>query len=116
MDEDEIADKFVRIKATKLQILFDPFISKFSWILKGMTANCKRRADIQSKAKQRLGDEFNVVKVIKRVRLANDLWKNVISKDQQKLMKFQKTGVVDLNASDMTEDSSVGPSNEDVNT
>lgn len=45
--------------------------------------------------------------MIKRVRLANDLWTNVLGKDQQKLMKFQKSSVIDLNASDMSDVSSV---------
>lgn len=41
----------------------------------------KYRYDVQNKANKRLEDEFNVVKIIKRVRLANDLWTNVLGKD-----------------------------------
>ena len=51
-------------------------------------------------AKEKIEDELNVQKMLKKVRISNDLWKNVLQKDQFKLMKFQKTGVVDLDASD----------------
>jgi hypothetical protein len=108
--EEEITDKFMRIKLTKAQMFFDPWFSNFDMLFKGVQqfVMCKRRADIQAKARERIEDEFNVIKMIKRIRLANDLWKNVLGKDQQKLMKFQKSGVIDLDASDISEVSSIG--------
>lgn len=95
-------------------MLLDPYFSSFDMLFKGVQefVMCKRRADIQAKAKERIEDEFNVVKMIKRIRLANDLWKNVLGKDQQKLMKFQKSGVIDLDASDISEVSSIGSDDE----
>ena len=32
--------------------------------------------------------------------MSNDLWKNILKKDQIKLMRMQKSGVIDLDASD----------------
>jgi len=43
---------------------------------------CKRRADVIKKAKERMDDEFDVVKLMKRIRFSNDLWKNVLQQDQ----------------------------------
>lgn len=43
---------------------------------------------------------MNIAKLLKKVRLSNDLWKNVLQKDQMKLMKFQKASIIDLDASD----------------
>jgi len=58
-----------------------------------------------------MNDEFDVVKMMKKIRLSNDLWNNVLQKDQQKLMKFQKSGVIDLDASDISEVSSIESEN-----
>lgn len=71
-------------------MLLDPIISKFyifCKFVKGM-ARSKRRADIHNKSKEKMMKEFDVIKMIKKIRLANDLWTNILSKDQLKLMKF----------------------------
>ena len=41
-------------------------------------------------------NEFDVIKMIKKVRLANDLWTNILTTDQLKLMKFQNSCVINL--------------------
>ena len=104
-----ITDKFVKIRLTRAQMFFDPWFSGFDALFKGVQSfvMCKRRADIQAKARERIEDEFNVVKMMKRIRLANDLWRGVLAKEQQKLMQCQKSGVIDLDASDVSEVSSI---------
>jgi len=46
--DDEITDKFSRIKLTKGQMFFDPWFSNFDMLFKGVQqfVMCKRRADI----------------------------------------------------------------------
>ena len=46
--EDEITDKFTKIKLTKAQMFFDPWFSNFDMLFKGVQqfVMCKRRADI----------------------------------------------------------------------
>ena len=110
---DEITDKFMRIKMTSMQMFFDPYFSFLEGLFKDVAqfGLCKRRSDIVRKATERMNDEFDVVKMMKKIRLSNDLWNNVLQKDQQKLMKFQKSGVIDLDASDISEVSSIESEN-----
>ena len=84
-DDDEIADKFVRIRASKLQMLIDPIISLFHFLcLKGVSpiAKSKYRNDLQIRAKKKAQREFDVIRMIRKVRFANDLWTNILGKEQ----------------------------------
>ena len=42
---------------------------------------CKTRASIIEAGKERIEEEFNIANLIKKVRMSNDLWKNVLKKD-----------------------------------
>ena len=49
---------------------------------------CKTRASIIEVGKEKIEEEFNIANLIKKVRMSNDLWKNVLKKDQVKLMQM----------------------------
>ena len=90
-DDDEIADKFVKIKTSKLQMLYDPIVAMMHFLcLKSVQpiVKSKYRNDLQRRAKKKAQREFDVIRMIKKVRFANDLWTNILGKEQQKLMKF----------------------------
>lgn len=55
---------------------------------------------------EKIDEEFNIANLIKKVRMSNDLWKNILKKDQIKLMRMQKSGVIDLDASDQSDEAS----------
>ena len=64
-------------------MMLDPILSKFFICCKHVKAMAlsKRRADLHNKAKDKMKKEFDVIRMIKKVRLHNDLWTNVLSKE-----------------------------------
>jgi len=81
--EGEIIDKFMRIKMSNMQMFFDPYFSFLEGLFKDVVTFvlCKRRRDIVLKATDRMNNEFDVVKMMKKIRFSNDLWNNVLQKD-----------------------------------
>ena len=56
-------------------------------------------------------EELDVIALLQKIRISNDLWTNVLRKDQMQLLKRCKSGVIDL--SDVDDDSSGTSSDEE---
>ena len=50
-------------------------------------------------AKSRMSKELNIINVIKKVRFSYEILKDMITKKEMRLMKFQKKTVIDIDNS-----------------
>lgn len=75
---------------TNMQILFDPHFAYMDELFKGVElfSRIKKRYNILKCAQDKLQGELNVVNLLKRVRMSNDLWLNVLKRDQVKIMRL----------------------------
>ena len=56
----------------------------------------KTRTEILEKSAERISQELDIIHLLHKIRLSNDLWSNLLGKRQKEMLKFQKSGVIDV--------------------
>tara|TARA_B110000285_G_scaffold207654_1_gene247198 strand:+ start:2219 stop:2554 length:336 start_codon:yes stop_codon:yes gene_type:complete len=85
----EIQKKFHTIKITPRDLIMDQFYSCFRCTNKGSQAYQRKR--IMEAGYKKTYQQFDVVSLMNKINLSFNVLKNVVTKDQKKLLKFNKS-------------------------
>lgn len=82
----------------------DQFYSCFKCTARGSQAN--QRKKIMEAGYRKTTKQFDVVSLMNKINLSFNVLKNVVTKEQKKLLKFNKSQVVDPRSSESSQESS----------
>jgi hypothetical protein len=60
----------------------------------------KRRKDILAKSNEKISEELDVITLLNKLRLGHDLISNLLGKRQKKMLRYQKSSIIDVDESD----------------
>ena len=80
------------------EIIFDPFVSICRWRKKGRDANV--RLQVLEAGNEKKAKQMDIVNVLHKINFSYDILRNFVTKDQKKLLNFNKSKVIDIYESD----------------
>ena len=80
----EIQKKFHKIKISPLELVMDQFYSCFKCTARGTLAN--QRKKIMEAGYRKTTKQFDVVSLMNKINLSFNVLKNVVTKEQKKLL------------------------------
>jgi len=86
------------------EIITDPFVSICRWRKKGRQANT--RLQILEAGNEKKARQMDLVNIMHKVNFSYDILRNFVTKDQKKLLNFNKSKVIDIYESEEDNSSS----------
>ena len=53
-----------------------------------------------AKSEEKISEELDVITLINKIRLSSDVFNNLLGKRQKKMLKYQKSSIIDVDTSD----------------
>ena len=91
-------NKFKEIKISAMEVLLDPLLAIIFCPFACCFSSCRsfrNRTEILEKSAERISQELDIIHLLHKIRLSNDLWNNLLGKRQKEMLKFQRSGVID---------------------
>lgn len=101
---DSMQKNLSKIKMTSWEIITDPFVSVCRWRKKGRQANT--RLQILEAGNEKKNRQMDLVNIMHKVNFSYDVLRNFVTKDQKKLLNFNKSKVIDIYESEEDNSSS----------
>jgi len=101
---DSMQKSLNKIKMSTWEIISDPFVSVCRWRKKGRQANV--RLQILEAGNEKKARQMDLVNIMHKVNFSYDILRNFVTKDQKKLLNFNKSKVIDIYESEEDNSSS----------
>ena len=76
------------------EIISDPFVSFCRWRSKGRKANI--RLQVLEAGNEKKAKQMDIVNIMQKINFSYDVLRNFVTKDQKKLLNFNKSKVIDI--------------------
>jgi hypothetical protein len=91
---DNMQKSLGKIKMSTFEIISDPFVSICRWRKKGRQANV--RLQILEAGNDKKAKQMDLVNIMHKINFSYDILRNFVTKDQKKLLNFNKSKVIDI--------------------
>jgi len=79
---------------SSFEIITDPFVAICRWRKKGRQANV--RLQVLEAGNEKKSKQLDIVNILHKINFSYDILRNSVTKDQKKLLNFNKSKVIDI--------------------